>query len=391
MVKSAEWNQQKRMRSIVATIIFCVFSIIGIYFRWRGKDVVSGDWAQSLSVWVAGLDRGGLQALARYEGNYNMPYVTFLLLTTYLPINPMYTVKIFSVLFDFVCAVSGGVLAVMSSAKKTENVFTHENFLLTYGLILCSPVTIRNSVYWTQCDSIYVSFVLLAVICMLKEKYPLSMILWGFAFAFKLQAVFALPMLLIYYWKNKKFSALQFLWIPLTMEILCIPAIIGGCSPFITIETYMGQAGSSELMYQFYPNLWGLLPQASYWVFAKMTIVGLIGLLGILAVIIVRKEERLDCSNFLLYFTWITMTVMFFLPAMHERYGYLLEMLAVCLFAVDKKKWYLPVITHSISYLFYLGWFGVDSRMVGVPYLVAYLLLTCSVIKKWMRGGAVNA
>ena len=372
-------------------LIFCLISLVGMYYRWRGIHVRTGDWTQSLSVWIADLDKGGLKALAEYKGNYNMPYVTYLLLITYLPIDPLYSLKALSILFDYICAFTGGILAVMCTVKKKEDFWPQWNFLLAYGLILLSPVTIRNSVWWSQCDSIYVSFILLAILCMLKEKYPISMILWGFAIAFKLQAVFALPFLLIYYWKNKKFSALQFLLIPLTMEILCIPAIIGGCSPFITLETYMGQTELSGVMYNFYPNLWGLLPNVPYWVFSRAAIAGMVGLLGIIAVVITRKEKQLDQSNVLLLFAWVTMTVLFFLPSMHERYGYLLEMTAVCLFAADKKKWYLPLVTHSVVMPYYLGHFNVEARLLGLPYLAAYLLLSFSVIRRWRDKGENNA
>ena len=393
-----EKTEQKRKIVLYSRIVvFCLISLAGMYYRWRGIDVRTGDWTQSLSVWIAQLDKGGLKALAEYEGNYNMPYVTYLLLITYLPIDPLYSLKALSILFDYICAFSGGVLAVMcttnvmSKAQKKEETWPQWNFLLAYGLILLSPVTIRNSVWWSQCDSIYVSFILLAILCMLKERYPISMILWGFAIAFKLQAVFALPFLLIYYWKNRKFSALQFLLIPLTNEILSIPAMIGGCSPFITIQTYMGQTELSGVMYNFYPNLWGLLPNVPYWVFSRAAIAGMVGLLGIIAVVIIRKEKQLDQSNVLLLFTWVTMTVLFFLPSMHERYGYLLEMLSVCLFATDKKKWYLPLVTHSVVIPYYWGHFTVESRILGSIYLIAYLLLSFSVVRRWNCKGENNA
>ncbi len=380
--------RQKKKISKVAFVFFVLISLLGLALRWTGKDVVSGDWRQSLSVWIEGLDRGGLKALASYEGNYNMPYVTFLLAITYLPINPLYAVKAFSVIFDYVCAFSGGVLAVMSAANKERKAVT---FLLTYGLILCSPCAIYNSMYWSQCDSIYVSFILLAVIFLLKEKYSLSMIFWGFAFAFKLQAVFAMPILLIYYWKNRKFSALQFLWIPLVNEILCIPAIIGGCSPLITLHTYLGQTETTEVMYNFYPNFWGIMIDAQHWVFFNAAVVGTVGLLAVLAVLIVRREKVLDCSNFLYYFAWLVMSVLFFLPSMHERYGYLLEMITISLFVIDKKKWYLPVILQGITLVFYRGYFNANAQLLGCIYLVAYLMLSFEMMKRLVRGGGEYA
>ena len=58
--------------------------------------------------------------------------------------------------------------------------------LITYALVLIIPTVMLNSGMWGQCDSIYTTFVILALYFLVKEKYSLSFIMLGISFAFKL-------------------------------------------------------------------------------------------------------------------------------------------------------------------------------------------------------------
>lgn len=366
-----------------------LITLIGLFLRWQGIGYESGDFRSCLSLWMDDLKGGsGLQVLAAYNGDYNMPYVTVLWLLTFLPVEPIVGIKGFSMLFDIVCAAAGGALAVVCAkgGQREKREKDGGIFILTYALIFLSPVAILNSGYWGQCDSVYTAFVLLAFLCLVREKIPLCMIFWGCAFAFKLQAVFAFPVLLLYYWKNRKFSFVNFLLIPVTMEILCLPAIIGGCSPWVTFSVYFSQMKTFPVMYYFYPNFWTFFQDIPYYVFGKMAIAGTLALLFLLALVILRKEEKLDGGNLLPNLCCIAMTVLCFLPCMHERYGYMLEMAAIVWAVTDKKKWWLPVFLHLITTLTYapgiLGRHLVDARILAAGYLLSYGLLICSRIRE---------
>lgn len=376
----------REKREIAAIGIIVLASAIGLVLRWQGIWCESGDFQSCLSLWMDHLKSGnGIQVLSQYTGDYNMPYVTVLWLLTYLPVEPIVGIKSFSILFDFVCAVAGAALAV--TCKKEDHNGRIRTFVITYCLIFLSPVAILNSGYWGQCDSVYVAFVLLACLCMLKNKYVLCMVFWGCAFAFKLQAVFGFPILLLYYWKNKKFSFVYFLLIPITMEILCLPAIIGGCSPLITFTVYLSQMKTFPEMYYFYPNLWTFFQDTPYYVFGKMAITGTLVLLMVQAVWILGRKEELGTREFLPDFTWLVMTVLCFLPCMHERYGYLLEMAVIIYAMTDRKKWWFALGIHVIATLTYapgiLGKTLVDARILAAGYLVLYLLISyCRIYRR---------
>lgn len=364
-------------------LIFFLLSALGLALRLWGIRFESGDWYESLSVWVKELDHGGLQALSTYSGNYNMPYVTFLLFLTYLPIPPLTGIKCLSILFDYICAFTGGKLAALCCGEGPASKETV--FLTAYGGILFAPTVIVNSSWWAQCDSIYVGFIFLAILYMLKDKTARSMIFWGVALALKLQAVFAFPILLLYYWKNRKFSFLYFLLIPLTVEVLCLPAILGGCSPLIALTTYLGQAGENQIMCYFYSNLWTFFNYAPYWVFGRMAVVGTAVALLLIAVLIISREQRFDQSNILPYFVWITMTAMCFLPNMHERYGYMMELGMILCAALDRRKWWRAVTLQAITMLLYAPvylrrYLDYDARIPAAVWLIVYLAVSFEMI-----------
>lgn len=363
-------------------VTLMIVSIVGLLLRWQGIWYESGDYTSCLSIWMDVLKNGdGLSVLAAYDGDYNMPYVTVLLLLSYLPLEPIISIKGVSMLFDIICAFAAGLLVIVCTKSKYKTV----SFVLTYGAVFLSPIAILNSGYWGQCDSIYVAFVLLAVVCMLKEKHPLAMIFWGCAFAFKLQAIFGFPIVLLYYWKTKKFSLTQFFIIPITMEILCIPAIIGGCSPLVTFSVYFSQMKTFPHMYYYYPNIWTFFQDTPYYVFGKMAIVGTFVLLLIEALIILRKEETFENSHFLPKFVWLVMTILCFLPCMHDRYGYMLEMVAICYAVTNKKIWWLPIGLQVITMFVYapgiLRWHIVDARILAIGYLLLFIALSYTQLK----------
>lgn len=367
-------------------------SAIGLWARFQGIYFESGDYRSCLSIWTEELSGGkGLRALADYNGDYNMPYITVLLLLTYLPFEPIICIKSVSILFDFVCAFAGAALAVIcaKNAKRRELIFG-----IAYSLIFLSPIAVLNSGWWGQCDSIYVGFIILSAVCLLKEKPSLCMIFMGCALAFKLQTVFALPMLMIYYWKNKNFSVWKFFLIPITMEILCLPAIIGGCSPWVTFSVYFSQMKTFPEMFYYYPNFWTFFQNAPYYVFGRMAVAGTFALLLTEAVLILQKETVINKKNYLPLFCLLVMTTLCFLPSMHDRYGYMLEMTAMIYAAADKRKWWFALMLQMTTFTVYLPAFlrryVIDARIVAAVYLLTFAAFAYCEIKRLTKREGEN-
>ena len=215
---------------------FIIITIIALLIRLTLLNYESNDYEVFISKWFNYMkENGGLKALANFPGNYTAPYMTIIALLTYIPINPLWLIKSVSIIFDFALAVSS-VLLVKQLLKKNNNFI----LLLTYFLILILPTVFLNSSMWGQCDSIYATFVILSLLFLFKGKYDISFIMLGISLSFKLQCIFILPLYIILYVSEKKYSIIDFLLIPTASLFMCLPAICFGMplSKFITTYIY---------------------------------------------------------------------------------------------------------------------------------------------------------
>ena len=217
---------------------FLAISIIAFQLRWHLYPHETADYSFFMKSWIAQLmEHPGLSGIGQNIGEYNVPYMLFLAIVGRTSFNDLYEIKNLSVLFDFL----GSAAAVLLLSKiKGTKLLTPQN-LLAYSVLLLVPNTFLNSAFWGQCDFIYVTFLLLCTYFLVKENYPAAMIFYGIALAFKLQAIFFLPVLLIYYFASRKVNILHFLWIPLVFFIMDLPAIIAGRGLSDTLNIYRAQ------------------------------------------------------------------------------------------------------------------------------------------------------
>ena len=307
--------------------------IAGLFVRFFCKDVVSGDMKYCLLVWYDKLKPIPLKdALVTQIGNYNLLYQLIIYIMTKLPGNPMYQYKMLSVLFDFVLA---GSVYLWLAELKGKNVAVF-GFAITFML----PTVWMNSAAWGQCDSIYTAFVVLALFFLYKGKYGRSFILLGLGFAFKLQTIFILPFYGCYWLTGKKrqnnalkyviFMFLYFLLIPLTMIITAIPNLITGRPITDLFLIYLKQTNVYQRSTLNYPGLWGLTtPDYSH--MSKWAIAVTFLILIALFYWFYKAKIEINGRHFM-WCAFITVyTCVIFLPAMHERYSFLYEILAVIL------------------------------------------------------------
>lgn len=187
-------------------VFLFAITIIAIYIRFCLIDYASGDMNSFLMPWATDMKgNGGLKALVNYPGDYGAPYMTLLVLVTSLPIRQMYAIKGLSFVFDFLMAI-GAALLVRELVPRHKNAYG----IAAYAITLFVPSVILNSAAWGQCDAIYAAPILFALYFLVKKKYVRSFVSLGIAFAFKLQAVFILPLFIIYYICEEKYSILYF-------------------------------------------------------------------------------------------------------------------------------------------------------------------------------------
>lgn len=347
-------------------VIFVVlaFTVAGVMVRLPLLKYVSGDIRYFLLPWYNQIKAVGV---SQQVGNYNLMYQMLIWLLTKLPIEPMYGYKLISILFDFPLAIAAAAL-VWKVAEK-ERLWKS---VIAYGGVLLCPMVFLNSAAWAQCDGIYVFFAVSALAALLWDKPKTAMVLMGLSFTFKLQAVFLLPLFLFVYFRKQNFSVLTFLLIPLTMVIATLPALAFGRSPLETFVLYGKQAAEYEWMSANYPSFWLILtgervPEHYGWMHTPAILVT-VGVLAVLMICWLRKKVEITGKNTVLMAFLLAFTCVLFLPAMHERYGYLYEVLAIAIACICPSTIPLCVALLGVSVSTY-GYYLFGIRVVNLNWL----------------------
>jgi len=385
MIFKFEERTLKWLADHIIAVVFAAGFLVSIVIRLMLKDFVTSDATSCLIPWYEAIkSNGGIKGLAvPVEGlNYNFPYQFLIAIMTYIPINPLYGYKIISCIFDYLLAFALAyvVYDISGTGKLTKG-------LLAFIVASCSPVVFMDSAAWAQCDSIYVFWIVLALIYLCKDKYTRAFVFYGIAFAFKFQAVFALPFFLFYYFYKRKFSILYFGFIPVMMTALSLPALVQGRTIGEMIHIYTDNTSLHQSLANGYPTFWRLLADGTdftgadaYDVLKHAAMAFTVIILGCLVYIWIKNKVMLTTTNIVIMAFLMTYSTVFFLPAMHERYGFCYEILAIAIAFVSARTIPLAIgltcisLTTYGSYLFNNTtneWFlAVINMVIYVSYMI---------------------
>lgn len=339
MIFKFEERILKWMNEHILALAFAAAVILSIAIRYFLRNFYTTDADLCLIPWYNAIkDNGGLLGLGKpVEGlNYSFTYQLLIALMTYLPIEPLYAYKILSCIFDYLLA--GAVAYLVYDIVENNKL---EKTLLSFIMVSCSPVVLMDSAAWAQCDSIYTFWVVLSIIFLRKEKYIPAFIYYGVGFAFKFQSVFALPFFLFYYFYKRKFSVLHFGLIPVTMTILALPSLVQGRTISEMIHIYTDNTSLHTSISNGFPTFWRLLNDgtgAEGYTFLKYAAMALtVVILGSFMYMWIRNNINLNNVNIILIAFILTYSTIIFLPAMHERYGFIFEILAIVIVFIEIK------------------------------------------------------
>ena len=366
----------------ICLIICAVVLILGLFLRFLLKDIVSDDYTKFLGLWYEEIRANGLVSAV---GNYNFLYQFLIFLLTKIPIKPLYAYKLLSVIFDILLAGVSFFLVKTLSGEKAPFKST-----LAFSLVFLSPLTTVNSAAWAQCDSIYSFFALCGLLLILRDKPIHSMFFFGLGFAFKLQTVFFLPAILFFIFiKNKKlFLSLPI--IPATMFAVCLPMLFWR-RPISELWTvYFEQVSKNFKLSYNYPTVWNIIANGElYSHYLKLrdpAIVLCIAVLGAIMLLLLIKKVSLSKENVLYIFFILTYTCVLLLPAMHERYGFLYELLSIFIAFKLKKTIPFCISLHILTALTYCNFLLkivlVDMRILSVINLILWLIYFVILIKE---------
>lgn len=370
-------------------LFFIAITLLGVAIRLPGRWYDSTDMQKFFLPWYEEIKgNGGFVSLRGWVGDYGFPYQFLIAIMTYVPLTPVYSCKFFPCLFDFGLAFVGAKFAC--ALKREKSAFL---FLVIYGIILISPTVVLNSSVWGQCDSIYVFFLMLGGYCLWLERYRTAFVWIGVSFAFKLQAVFILPFLIFYYVKEKKFSIISGLGISvLAFYAMQLPGLLMGHSLLDPFRIYGAQTEEHLQMWMNYPSFWVLVGD-DYEHLKLVAVLLTVCILGIgLYVFMNSAAGFANARVFIGVLIWSVWTCVLFLPAMHERYTYFVEILGIiyAVISIGTERgvgryiaggYVMAIFLCSVAtYGNYLYGTEIDLKAWSIVNMIAYCCCLCHVI-----------
>ena len=376
----------ERKPSYSEKMIYLAVSVLGVLLRYVLRNDISGDYRAFLEPWYDTIHKLGIRALGVQVGDYNLPYQSWILLMTRLPVKALYAYKLVSCLFDYLlAAVVGRVIREMTRSDKGA--------LAGYCAVILFPQVWIDSAHWAQCDSIYAFWVMLSVYLYLRREYSRALFVLGIAISFKIQAVFIVPAVLILWLLWGRHHFWQFLWMIPGFYLFCIPSLASGRKLLDPFTIYLNQTTEYSAIRFNFPSFWGILfPAGSHSEFNLLAI--LLTLLILISGVCRMAEEVQKTGQYLdkspiineerclQICIWSVWTCVLFLPNMHERYAYVLDVLMLILFFVTKTSREIPLI--AVCWISSLVCYGTARlelplsddlfRVICVGYTAAYLM-----------------
>lgn len=366
-------KREKVFESRAVFVAAFAFIALSLVLRAALLDFESDDYLTFLAPWTQFFrDNGGFSALRYSLGNYNPPYMYFLALFSYFDIPELYLIKLLSILFDVLLAWACMKLMGLYTDSKAR-------LLGIFCVVLYLPTVVLNSAYWGQCDSIYAFFGIYALYLGLNGKGVGAMISLAACLAFKLQAVFVIPVFFILL-LAKKIKWRQLLIFPAAYVVFMLPAVIAGRPFGETMTLYFSQAGTvGDAMNYNAPSLtsmfqWG--KDTGVW--PELLIAAAFALVLVSYIIAVVKRKELNDTVILGFALLLAMGIPYLLPHMHDRYFFIPGVLAIVLAFRDLRFFPVPLLAELASlhcyYAYFVRYYLVQPRVGGVFMLIALLL-----------------
>lgn len=385
-----------------------VVAVAAVALRWSLFSVESGDYRTFLDPWYTHLAENGFAGLKDDFANYNTPYLVLLWLLTLVPVPQLVAIKGLSVLFDLVLAGFGYLIVrrLRPDARWWP--------VVAATALLFTPTVVMNSGVWAQCDAVYASFCVASLYFLISRRPWLACVMFGLAVAFKLQAVFFLPVLLVVLLTNRM-KIRSLLAVPAVFLATLVPAMLAGRSLLSQLAIYPSQitsqngtaggggtrggggmgggtppggagvgrgsgpgelaggnggggfggtggggapvgTGSTHSFTYNAPTAYAWLPADASDVI-KYVGLGLVVLAGLVfGVWLLRRRRALTGAEILLLAASVTLVFPVLLPDMHERYFYVAEVLTVLAVFVNRKFLAVSIGIQFASVFTYLAY-----------------------------------
>lgn len=341
---------------------------LGFIIKLSMFPVKLGDYNVYLKPWIDFIKSNGYSSSLKYNFyNYTPSYIYILIAIAKIGFNPLYSIKIVSIFFEYLLAYFIGKTVCL----KYKNNLT---IWITLAIIPLIPSLLINGALWGQCDSIYSAFVVGSIYYYFKNKQFISLLFLGLAFAFKIQTVFIFPLYLVLLLRGK-INWYYFLLIPIIYFISILPTWLYGRSLTELFTIYLFQSSYYQALTIFFPNLYIWISDSYYQLIKYSGCLFAFLFVFFACIYLSKKKFYFTFENYVkLAFLSVIITP-FILPGMHERYLYLGDVMAVLYFFVVKKNIHLSLGIILVSFYSYLCCSRLQKILPLWPAFYLYLLI----------------
>lgn len=399
-----EAKLQKWLMDNMILLAYLAVTVLGLFLRYSHLPMLAADLKYMNSSWFEAIKAEGMAGILDPALEYTYSplhlYVWMLAAALLGSFDTHMVLKGVSLLFEV-----GTVLATCGLLRtllpKKEQKFLR---FLGFTALWLSPVMIWNVSGWGQTDAMFAVFAVLAVWMLLKDKPVCGLVWLGVSLAFKLQAIFLLPLFMMaYFCGRKRFSVLWFLLVPGILVVSGIPMVLVGESPLFAVNIYLGQTDLYTKITYNYPNLYAIMGEAlnvdqmTLGMYSRVGLVLCVAAIGCVAAYMMSRRKQLSDATMVLLGAWCVLCCVFFLPRMHERYGIVGEILLLCwALWLKKPRGFLyallsiiPILSAYAQYLVQVPFFSL--QLGGVMNLVLMCLLSWEVVLAIRAEGQLEA
>ena len=320
----------------------------------------------------------GFAALKDNFSDYNPPYLYLLALTTYIPIQPIAAIKAIPMVFDVVMAFFTFLILRLRYPRSCKTHSVPQSFLIDIfgavwepnafipaigaGVVLFAPTVVLNSSAWGQCDAIYTTWCLASLYFLLSKRPAWACVCFGLAFAFKLQALFFFPVLLVLLLR-RKLAIRWLLLIPVVYLVLLLPARLEGRDGWNLLTIYLHQAHEGWALTLNAPNFYQWIPAQNTTDWMWMGVILASTMVALICFLTVASRKPITADIILKLALVFALTIPFLLPEMHDRYFYLADIMSIIYAFYFSCYWYVALIEQFCSFFSYTPFF---SNLQGV-------------------------
>ena len=359
---------RSRGDSLLAHVLLGGVCAAAMLARVSFLDHVSSDYEIYLSDWMAQFaQRSFREGMETNIGEYNVLYQYILFLLTRLPVPALYGVKAATFMGDAFLAGAAANLAGKAGKKSAG----------ALCLVLLLPACVVNGGMFAQCDSLYAACALWGLAHALGGRRAAGAACFALSLAFKLQAMFLLPIVAVL-WAGRKLRLADALVFVLTLLACALPALLGGKSAGQILAIYMGQTGLYTGLTYNAPTLFGLMNTNGLDAFAygNFGMALALGAVCALLAVYIPRAKRMTDGEYLRAALLMVLLVVFLLPRMHERYFFMADILAAAL-AARHRQAALPCALIALASLSRYWDLGMGLPVASMLMLLALVLTVC--------------